>query len=137
MNKEDFKDLRVKTDHNVYQLVGVDELQDKSDRTLIWGYTCDRDSFHVYLKDEKLFAVTYKFGGDILNLVEGTHIPAVSALPDKRVYPEACDLEFCNLLLSKGAEPPFTTFNDERPYKQFHGKLVENLNNTVSSSPSP
>lgn len=51
--------------------------------------------------------------------------PIEQLIPDKRLYPDACDAEFCGLLMRKGALLPFTTFNDKREPKQFHGELPQ------------
>lgn len=97
------------------------DLQDKSERTLLWGYTCDRASFHVYVKDEEIKVVMYFSDKDIeeLNIQYNSQY-----VPDKRLYPEACDYEFCSLLAQDGVNLPFTTFNDEREPKQYHGKVL-------------
>ena len=33
-------------------------------------------------------------------------------VPDKRLYPERCDYNFCRLLKEKGIHLPFTTWDD-------------------------
>ena len=35
-------------------VLSAEDLKDKSDRTLLYGYTCDRDTWHVYLEDGKI-----------------------------------------------------------------------------------
>jgi hypothetical protein len=30
------------------------------DRTLLYGYTCERETFHVYLKNKNIYAVVYE-----------------------------------------------------------------------------
>lgn len=52
MNKEEYGyiiDLQLKG----VSPVDVYDLDNKNDRTLLYGYTCDRDTFHVYIKDMK------------------------------------------------------------------------------------
>lgn len=105
----------------------VAPLQNRRDRTLIWGYTTARDSFHVYLQDETIFRIVY--GRDWAEAIRGQHFLPSRLVPNKRVYPEASDFEFCKLLMSHGVEIPFTTFNADRPAKTFHGKLAEELVN--------
>lgn len=92
------------------------------DRTLIYGYTCDRETFHVYIKDEKVHIVRYKYKGDL------TELPVFSAarcVPNKRIYPETCDYEFCCFLHNEGVTLPFTTYNEERPQQTFYGRILE------------
>lgn len=48
-------------------------------------------------------------------------------VPDKRLYPEACDFEFCRLLKERGISLPFTVFNSERVAKDFYGFTLEDV----------
>jgi hypothetical protein len=113
--------------------VSVDDLTDKSDRTLIFGYTCERNTFHVYLKDGKLHLVLYRNPGAerVLVKMDCQRLNAATCVPDKRVYPEDCDLEFCRLLTRAGVTIPFTTFSPERAAQPststFRGKTREEL----------
>lgn len=113
--------------------ISVTDLADRSDRTLLWGYTCDRESWHLYLKDGKFHFVWYTFCGDndiskknlLASYVKDTlELTKDYILPDKRVYPEASDFEFCKLLQELGLEPTYTVFNEERLDAQYYGKLL-------------
>lgn len=103
------------------KVIEFSDLKDKTERTLIWGYTCDRASFHVYIKDEEIKAIMYFSEKDIkeLNIQYNSQY-----VPDKRLYPEACDYEFCCLLAQDGVNLPYTTFNDERELKQYYGEVL-------------
>lgn len=93
------------------------------DRTLIWGYDCDRRSFHVYLKDDLVHLVTYT--GDDRELTAQTEFAEMGFLaPNKRLYPEACDYEFCEFLKSQGVHMSFTTMNPNRKKAQFYGRIA-------------
>lgn len=105
------------------------DLANKAPRTLIYGYTCDRDTFHVYL-DERgvLNRVIYNSDGFLLSHAdESTPLAAYEYSPEKRAYPEACDLAFCGLLKQAGVEIPFTTFNESRVLATWYGKRKEDL----------
>lgn len=102
-------------------------------RTLLYGYTCDKKTFHVYCY----------FSGDIHIHVYQPGCPgtfntirsvAVSddgiqslqdLIPDKRLYPQYCDAEFCTWLKERGVNLPFTTWAepDERGDKYYVGEL--------------
>lgn len=89
----------------------------KVNRTLIYGYTCERRTFHVYLKDLKIYAVVYD--NDFTaskpapkNMRQITVTSNRDFVPDKRVYPERSDFHFCKLLRERGVEIPFTTWSD-------------------------
>lgn len=105
-------------------VLSVDDLEDKSDRTLLYGYICTRHTWHVYLKDGVITTLMY-FGvssiADDINVVE---IRSNSEfIPDKRLYPTKCDFEFCKLLIANGGHLPFTTYddNDFLVQKQYYG----------------
>lgn len=48
-------------------------------------------------------------------------------VPDKRLYPETCDYEFCKLLKEAGVHLPFTSFNSNRKEEDFYGFTLWNL----------
>lgn len=104
------------------------ELRNQEPRTLIYGYTCDRDTFHVYLGEDGIHLVVYNYHGMLaLHCRESEGIPLEDCVPDKRVYPEACDYEFCLILKRAGVNIPFTTWSEGRETALFHGKRVEEL----------
>lgn len=129
MNAEQFANLReaqVKV-----EVVSVTELEHQGrDRTLLYGYTGDRDTFHVYLKDRKICVTAYKnhYGRepDEVRLTASDDHLKFYNIPSGHVYPSACDEQFCRLLLSKGYSLSFRSF-EEREEKPFHGKLIEDL----------
>ena len=93
--------------------------------TLLYGYTVERHSFHVYLDREQttgcpiLVRLIYTGGqsssaADIVSAIGGTSLHAHLLTPDKRVYPESTLAGFLALLESKGVEACVTTFSDER-----------------------
>lgn len=106
-------------------------LTDQTNRTLVYGYTCERHTFHVYLEQGELTRVIYDHDGlclSVLKEIHGQGIPAASCLPDKRAYPERCDNEFAQRLLSLGSMLPFTTWPKE-PVEPaaFYGKKFQEL----------
>lgn len=127
MNKEEYEniiDLQLKG----VSPVNVDDLYNKSDRTLLYGYTCDRDTFHVYIKDMKIHAVTYRtdYENNAIIFMEEIQIAKNDDyIPNKRLYPETCDFEFCEKLKKLGCRLPFTTWSDGRSEAQFYGFTLE------------
>lgn len=102
-------------------------LYNRKRRTLIWGYDTERNSFHVYIgDDDKIHIVSYSFGDYLLShKTEDTATPP-EYVPNKRVYPAACDLQFCKLLIQADVRIPFTTF-EARGEEDFYGKRLEEL----------
>lgn len=41
-------------------ICGKDMTPHLKDRTLLYGYTCDRETFHVYMKNQNIHVVIYK-----------------------------------------------------------------------------
>jgi len=122
MKKELFECL---TDvEEIKKIITIDDLVNKEDRTLLYGYTCDRDTWHVYIKNNKIFSVIYTYK------TKPMPIPILdneSYIPNKRLYPETCDYEFCKLLKEQGVYLPFTTWQD-RPENVYYGELLDTVN---------
>lgn len=127
MNIGEFAHLRTVT--SVPSRVYLDDLKDKSDRTLIHGYTCGRHTYHLYLKDGLFYSLYYEYDKTYLknDVFVGGSIELSHCYPDKRIYPECCDLEFCEFLIKNGHSLPFTSFSENRELKQYYGELLEDL----------
>lgn len=105
----------------------VSLLSDKTPRTLLLGYTCERETWHVYLgADRALHRVVYS---DSMLLSHTTKFERDEDLiPDKRLYPEACDFETCRILAGMSVSLPFTTFGQGRvPLGPFAAKVYADL----------
>ena len=130
MKKEEFEKLEL-TKEEKLKVITVSDLINKKDRTLLYGYTCTRETFHVYLKTMKIHVVIYQnyYGCGIAkpkNMREIIVESNIDYIPDKRLYPEACDFEFCKLLKEKDFHLPFTNFNNDRETNIFYGFTLEN-----------
>jgi hypothetical protein len=104
------------------------------DRTLLYGYTCERDTFHVYLKNNEIFVVIYDndYSGSIpkpRNMRRVTVKSNRDYVPDKRLYPERCDYDFCKLLKEKGVHLPFTNWSEppDDPRYPYYGFTLEDV----------
>lgn len=120
MNKEQYEKLDNVSEETIRIIVASD-LRDMSDRTLLYGYTCDRDTWHVYIQKNHIYTVIYKHDDEPceFSIGDNTHY-----VPNKRLYPETCDYEFCKLLKEKGVYLPFTTWQDRPEKKQYYGKTL-------------
>ena len=113
------------------RVICVDDLKPHlKERTLLYGFTCERETFHVYLKNDEIHIVVYHndYSGDVAKpkcMREITATSNYSFVPDKRLYPEACDYKFCKLLKSRDIYLPFTTWNENRETKDFYGFTLE------------
>ncbi|MFI2790598.1 hypothetical protein [Kitasatospora sp. NPDC018614] len=100
------------------------------ERTLLLGYTCDRDTWHVYVRGAYLHVLVYNHVTRVVVRYERHfHWQAADLVPDKRVYPESTDLEFARLLTSHGVDFQFASFDPARfdrvAQKPFHGAIYD------------
>lgn len=129
MTEEQMEEL--KEIGEIYRYVRIDMLNDQSDRTLLWGYTCNRADWHVYIKHGQIHLHSSggvaewqrQDGKTNIDLCKDEYLWR-ELIPDKRLYPEACDYEFCKLLKELGAHMPFTTYNNRREPKKYHGPVI-------------
>jgi hypothetical protein len=109
------------------QVIGPD---DGHDRTLLYGYDVDRRTFHVYQKGGELHLVVYEsaYAGHeavVRRYEHGPTLDIAAVVPNKRLYSEACDADFCEQLVRRGMTVPLLDYNPKREPKQFHGLVVE------------
>jgi hypothetical protein len=97
------------------------------DRTLLYGYDCDRRSWHVYQKDGHIHRAIYITSNRLPEVHDqNCELDAETLVPNKRLYPEACDFEFCLKLKALGIPLPFTTYGSLAPRPDgtvFFGKV--------------
>ncbi|MCM2430946.1 hypothetical protein [Streptomyces sp. RKAG337] len=96
------------------------------DRTLVYGYTSDRSTWHVYLRAGEVHLTVYNGVSGTVKRYEARTVWNVAELvPDKRVYPESVDGEFASLLLDRGQRLPYKNFDENRHRNvaglDFHG----------------
>lgn len=131
LTEDDIQSLRMIT--NKKPVFHVSMLSDQSSRTLLWGYTVERHSFHVYLADGLAHLLIYDHDQTIIRHLSGDSIPFDELVPSKRAYPEACDYEFCSLVQRYHEYGvPFTTYDyrakEHRGAGPYFGKKAEELN---------
>lgn len=120
MNLREFEKLN-KVQKEKRPLLTIDGLTNKEDRTLLYGYTCEREAWHVYVKGNVIHTVVYPYSSNIESVVVESNQEYV---PDKRLYPERCDFEFCALLKQKGVYLPFTSWQDGIEEEKYYGQII-------------
>lgn len=132
MDKDQFSHLQRLQEGS--QKVSVDMLRSDRPRTLMYGYDGEKNTFHLYLDDQKVMhSVYYEPAWPFLLLSHesGSDLDVQKCMPNKRVYPERCDFEFCEILKRMGALIPFTSFDEKvRPTTAYHGFLLKDLAET-------
>lgn len=125
MKKEELESLR-----EVEAVKPMLPAMDGETRTLLFGYTVERDAHHVYQEEGELHLVVYK--GDVLIQHEaGAALPAENLVPNKRLYPERCNYVFSRMLKTLGFSLPFTNYDDEAAERtkddKLHGLRLQDL----------
>ena len=110
------------------RLLEAEDLINNLDRTLLYGYTCDRDTWHVYLEDGKIYTVVYNAREDDIKLNIIDVVNNEDFIPNKRLYPARCDYEFCKLLKERGVHLPFTTWEDVKEKQIYYGETLSEQN---------
>lgn len=76
--------------------------------------------------------------GDVALHMSGERLPCQSLVPWKRLYPEACDMAFCQDLVSKGISLPFTRYDPERDLSRtFLAFVADEMVPEASEAPTP
>lgn len=75
----------------------------------------------------QIHTVIYKGSLPAVEMREVTAKYCSDYIPNKRVYPGKCDLEFCGLLMMKGFRIPFTFYEEPDCTGDFNGLILENL----------
>lgn len=104
-------------------VIGINDLKNIEPRTLLYGYTCKRETWHVYIDfSGRIRVIFYPYNEDFTEilLLESNQ----DYIPDKRLYPAKCDYEFCSLLIRAGCTLPFTTFEEVKTPMQYYGEII-------------
>ena len=109
MSPEEFDALQKTRWVKMPKMIGP--LQGTYDRTLLYGYDCDRRTWHVWQKDGYLHRAIYIQSNRHPEVHDqNVELDAATLVPNKRLYPEACDIEFCTKLRALDIDLPFTTY---------------------------
>ncbi|MFE9424366.1 hypothetical protein ACFYNO_15510 [Kitasatospora sp. NPDC006697] len=106
------------------------------DRTLAYGYTTQRVSWHCYLHSGNIHVLSYSGPtGAVVSHHARPSWDVAELTPGKRVYPESVDAGFARLLLERGQELPFARFDEKRHARvaalTFHGALWDAATGTL------
>lgn len=119
--------------------INADDWDTSKPRTLLYGYTCERETFHVYVDENAVHAIVYQ--GYPLKLISHNStdgeggLPASMCVPNKRVYSQASDFEFCRQLLQAGLEFSFTSggFRPVGNGTTFVGETLEQITASIAA----
>ena len=140
MTRNGFEKLQ-QFNKEVEELICVEDLSPYIyNKTLLYGYTCERKTFHVYLKNREIYTVVYENDystGEAKpkNMKQIKVSSNHDFVPDKRIYPERSDYNFCRALKEKGIELPFTNYDDTTNFEtrsgtRYYGFTLEDATET-------
>ena len=117
MTKNEYNEF-LKIPSNASKCITIDNLTDKTDRTLLFGRTTENKIFHVYVKNCQIHIVTYQpkwkhnqcEAQDVNEIIPNTD---EDFIPSHKVYPERSDFEFCKLLKSRNVDIPMLDWIDD------------------------
>lgn len=130
MTKEELEKLN-NIENEKSQLVTVGDLPFTiKNQTLLYGYTCSRETFHVYIKNGQIHVVVYEtaYSDDTARPINMREIKVEinkDYVPDKRVYPERSNYYFCSLLMQKDVDIHFTSWTEDSEPKPYYGFTLE------------
>jgi len=122
ISKERYKKIR----DNEEKSFSIKDFLNVADRTLLYGYTLERQTVHVYIKDREVHYFEYDLNGDTLFHKSGKFDYLDELIPSKRAYPESTDPEFLSILVKNGLDNCFTTYDQER-YEKIKDKEYQGL----------
>lgn len=110
-------------------------LENKTPRTLAYGFTAERETFHAYLaEDGNVVRIVYDHDGLLIDVkTEADGLLMTECVPNKQLYPERCDFEFCQLLMTRQVYLPFTVY-EMMAQQPWYGKKLEELNTSFKVS---
>jgi hypothetical protein len=110
------------------QVVNAKCMYNQAERTLVYGCTADKDTLHVYLEAGVVHKVVYNFKGELLlHKTDRDGLMYAECAVAKRIYPEACDFDFCAVLKRRGIALSFYVWADNREPAAFYGKRLAEL----------
>ena len=113
--------------------IHVDEVGWAYPRTLLFGYTCNRNTFHVYVKNNLINILEHDYDKYVVSHQVSDQFAVSALVPNKRVYPERTEKNFAQLLLNRGASFSFTTYTEGVKKAAFYGFTLEDLRAARSS----
>jgi hypothetical protein len=87
----------------------------RGERTLLLGYDCDRNTWHVYLQNGEIHKLVYDHNLRVVSYFHADSFACRTLCPDKRAFSESTDYVFAKLIAERIDEYGicFTTHDDE------------------------
>lgn len=123
LNKLNAKMAATQPKAEAFGITTFDWSDNDLDRTLLYGYDTDRNTWHVYVKDKRVYLHLYNTYKPEVSVVRDVFESFQELVPNKRLYPERCDYEFCLWLIrDKGVHMTFLKWDRELTMKVMSSK---------------
>lgn len=122
MTKEAFKQHFEKP-KSIAVITGKDLKPYLKDRTLLYGYNLNGYIQHVYLKDMEIHTVTFPHDNQT-NIQELDVAYNKDYIPSGFLYPEKCDLLFCQILQRMNLPLHFSPYKECNEPGPFFGPIL-------------
>jgi hypothetical protein len=122
MNQSEYEHFRAEDSHVPITVVTAEKVGGPN-RTLVYGYDVDRNSFHAYQHEGKLYVRTYGRGDQVISDASGPALPATILRPNKRVYPQYTDGDFARIMRDLDFPLPFTNWSEPNREGPYYGKI--------------
>jgi hypothetical protein len=120
MNQNEYEEFRWEDSHIPVTVVTAEKVGGEN-RTLTLGYDLDRNTFHAYLHEGRLYVRTYNYERQILSDASGPVLLAEFLRPNKRVYPQYTDGNFARIMRDLDFPLPFTTWSEPKREGPYYG----------------
>jgi len=108
MNEKEFKELQ--TLQSPCYDVTAEEIKGP-DRTLLYGYTCEKYTWHVYLKEGEIHKLVYGYPNFFVSYTKRYGFNLKDLVPNKRVYPWGTDFELAKRFVAASIHVPYLPFD--------------------------
>ncbi len=97
--------------------ISISQLQaeDMHTGTVLYGYTVERDTWHVYLQDGLIHRYIYDYHNETIDHQARDSWPMAELIPNKRTYPQYTRYEFAMILARAGLQITFANWQEPMP----------------------
>lgn len=134
MTEEEYESIK---SDRIIPTINILNLENRRPRTLLYGYDVDKNTVHlyfrgwffVYLRYNAEFELLESKENDVLLIDSGIGGNTGSFVPNKRVYWDRSDYEFCKLLKDRNVHVAYTGSNGPVELQQYYGRTFEEFKN--------
>lgn len=108
-----------------FQNITISDLPKGYEGTLVYGYTLERDTFHLYVKDGQFIRLIYTCSDRIIRCNISNFLPVEDCVPTKRVYRQESQFFFLQFIKKLGAVFSITDSNANEEWSLPYGSFLD------------